>query len=65
MQSKYTSSRQAIKVNEAEALIAITICDTVICTIFMEPSSTGTGYPVLSRLVVVIGNIADTAFNRA
>ena len=59
---KYTSSREAVKANEAETLIAITIGDTVIRAILMEPSSTRAGYPILSGSIVVIGNETDTAF---
>jgi hypothetical protein len=62
LKPKKTSGRKVIEANKAEMLIPITICDTVICAVLVQPSSTCTGYPILSRLIVVVGNVAHTTF---
>lgn len=49
-----------IDANKTEMLIAITISDAIVHTVLMEPSSTGAGYPILSRLIIVRSDEADT-----
>ena len=65
IQRKSNKGRVVIEAKKTEPLIAITIRDTVIRTVLMQPSSTSTGYPILSRLIVVIGNETFTVIDQS